>query len=76
MSGPSPSGVPALSACPFCGGWGRQSKVLRDGYDKWKDDPEGEAWAHFVVCNSCSAQGGWAKTPGNAVRLWNARAGQ
>ncbi len=55
--------------CPFCGGEGIPSKDLRDGCL----DGEPDAYAHYVRCRSCAAQGGWTKTPGNAVRLWNTR---
>lgn len=34
---------------------------------------EPDAWAHFVICRSCAAQGPWFKTPGNATRMWNTR---
>lgn len=59
-----------LLPCPFCQGQPRRDRTLRDGCE----DGEPDAWAYFVRCISCAAQGGWAKTPGNADRHWNLRA--
>lgn len=61
----------ALSKCPFCGGVARLDQTLRDGYQKCQEDED--AWAHFVICNSCAAQGGWAKSQSGAIRWWNTR---
>jgi hypothetical protein len=58
--------------CPFCGGEPIPSKALRDGYENYQDDPD--AWARFIVCRSCGAQGGWCKSSeAGAWRLWNMR---
>jgi len=57
--------------CPFCGGDTNIDKILRDGYEKYPDDPD--AFAYVVRCISCAAEGGWAKTEGNAIRNWNMR---
>ncbi len=58
-----------LKPCPFCGGGPIHEKSLRDGCRE--DEPD--AWAWYVRCRSCAAQGPWFKTPGNAVRFWNQR---
>lgn len=60
-----------LLPCPFCGGLGRRRRVLRDGYEHFQNDRD--AWAHYVVCRSCAAQGGWAKSVSGAARWWNMR---
>lgn len=60
-----------LLPCPFCGGGAVEHSVLRDGYDKWPDDPD--ARAHSVRCRSCAAEGGWAKSASGARRWWNSR---
>lgn len=58
--------------CPFCSGT-RTSvrKLLRDGYEKSPSDPD--AHAYTIVCGSCAAEGGWAKSESGASRLWNTR---
>lgn len=68
---PMPDGAPVLLPCPFCGGDGIPDKTLRKG----RSIAEAEAFAHFIVCRSCATQGPWYKTPGNAARSWNMRAG-
>ena len=60
-----------MKQCPFCNGDPKRDKELRDGYQTMQDDPD--AYAFFVRCVSCGAQGGWAKTEGNADRLWDMR---
>lgn len=51
------------SNCPFCGGKPTLSTITADN---------GET--HYNIrCLSCAAEGGWAKTPGNATRWWNMR---
>ncbi len=60
-----------LQPCPFCSGEGVPDKTLRDGYQNCQDDPA--AYAHFIICRSCAAQGGWAKNPAGAIRWWNMR---
>lgn len=74
--GPQWTRVPAvvLLLCPFCGGAGVPAKVLRDGYEGFPEDPD--AYAHFIHCVSCAAQGGWRKNPAGAVTEWNRRTGQ
>jgi Lar family restriction alleviation protein len=57
--------------CPFCGGEGLRKRVLRRGYANFRDDPD--AYAHYVRCRSCAAQGGWGKSTGTAVMQWNMR---
>jgi Lar family restriction alleviation protein len=59
-----------MKPCPFCAGQGMLAKSLRDGCQ----DGEPDAWAHFVRCRSCGAQGPWFKSAGNAERYWNQRA--
>jgi len=61
----------AVKSCRFCGGEGILDKVLRAGYQDCQDDPD--AFAHFVRCRSCAADGGWGKSVGRAIRLWNMR---
>lgn len=60
-----------LKPCPFCGGNALNDRVLRSGYEAWQDDPD--AYSYFVRCIACAAEGGWAKSPTSAVRLWNTR---
>ena len=58
-----------LRPCPFCEGEALRDKILRDGCKYGEPDD----WAYFNRCRSCAAEGPWAKTPGNADRMWNAR---
>ncbi len=61
-----------LLPCPFCGGDAAMPrKVLRDGYENFRDDPD--AYAHSVACHACAAEGGWAKSESGARRWWNTR---
>lgn len=64
---------PGKATCPFCDGDWILEKHLRDGYGENADDPD--AFAYFVRCISCAAQGGWAKSENGAFHLWNLRAG-
>lgn len=59
----------ALTPCPFCAGEPLMYRVLRDGCR----DGEIEAWAYYVTCRSCAAQGGWGKAPSSGARWWNMR---
>ena len=58
-----------MKPCPFCGGQGIASKVLRGGCK----DGEPDAWAYFIRCRSCAAEGGWMKTESGGLRMWNMR---
>jgi Lar family restriction alleviation protein len=58
--------------CPFCGGEPVIDKQLIDEGSTSSEDPD--AFAYFVVCRSCAAKGGWAKTAAAGNRLWNMRA--
>lgn len=58
--------------CPHCGGDAVLRRDLRNGYENSRKDKD--AWAYYAFCVSCAAQGGWAKTTGNAVRNWEMRA--
>jgi len=59
-----------LKPCPFCGSHDCTiERVLRDGCE----DGEIEAWAYYVACPSCGAQGGWGKSEGTAEHHWNMR---
>ena len=58
-------------ACPFCGGAAEHNSELRPGYAECPEDSN--AWAHFYVCLSCTAVGGWAKSETAALRMWNMR---
>ena len=61
-----------LLRCPFCDGEGLPRKALRDGYiGDWENDPD--AYAYFIICRACACQGGWAKSEGGAIKLWNLR---
>ncbi len=60
-----------LQPCPFCAGKGYCSNKIRDGYENYQDDPD--AYAHWVICNSCAATGGWSKSKSGAARMWNLR---
>jgi hypothetical protein len=61
-----------LGPCPFCGGEPIPGNVLRDGYWIYRNDPD--AFAYFIRCRSCAAQGGWSKSgEAGARRLWNMR---
>ena len=63
--------VTDLTPCPFCGGHPYRSQSLREGYENDREDPD--AIAYFVRCNSCAAQGGWAKSKTGGDRLWRTR---
>jgi len=63
--------IPGRASCPFCGGDWVLDKSLRNGYKEHVTDPD--AFAYFVRCVSCAAQGGWAKSESGAFRLWNRR---
>ncbi len=52
-----------LKKCPFCGGKGSIRFAPHDEVDT-------EYW---IVCHSCAAQGGWMKSKGGAIRMWNMR---
>lgn len=60
-----------LDPCPFCGGEGVPDKTLRDGYEN--DQADQDAFAYFVRCVSCAAQGPWRKNQHGAKREWNSR---
>jgi Lar family restriction alleviation protein len=60
-----------LKPCPHCGGQVKLEKALRVGYENCQDDPD--AWAYYVVCVCCAAQGPWRKCEAGAVREWNER---
>lgn len=60
-----------LKNCPFCGGKAMLDKELRDGCK----DEDFEAYAYYYRCISCASQGGWAKSPTSAEKLWNMRKG-
>lgn len=60
-----------LLPCPHCGGNGRPDYALRGGYTQDSTDPD--ALAHYIVCDSCAGQGGWAKSESGAIRNWNMR---
>lgn len=70
-----------LKVCPYCGGEGRLDKdfrfprynFLRKLWARVLNEPE--IWAYTILCRSCAATGGWAKTKGNAIRNWNMRSG-
>jgi hypothetical protein len=66
--------APVLLPCPFCGGdpLPRPERVLRDGHEADEEDPD--AFAYFIRCRCCAAEGGWAKTEFGARRQWNTRA--
>ena len=58
--------------CPFCGGdQSYLGKVLREGYEASKNDPDAHAFT--VVCCSCAAESGWSKSQTGAVKNWNMR---
>ena len=61
----------SVAACPFCGGQGVPYRVLRDGYADAKGDPD--AYAYFVRCRACAAEGPWSKVAAGAERMWNTR---
>lgn len=56
--------------CPFCGGVGEMYRERR--FPTLPDDYDG-AWAYWVACRSCAAQGGWGKSMGTALDRWNWR---
>ena len=61
--------IKAQMLCPFCGGYAELHKQLRGGHTP--DEPE--AYAYFYSCASCACAGGWGKSEGTALRLWNMR---
>ena len=76
MAEPVPSQEPEFvrwqaigTDCPFCGGHATMRRVLRDGCK----DGEPDAWAYYVVCRSCAAQGGGGKSKESALRCWSQR---
>ena len=69
QTGPTPLAIKADTPCPFCGGQAELHKQLRDGHEPY----EAEAYAYFYICASCAACGGWGKSEGTALRLWDMR---
>lgn len=66
------SETPTPLPCPFCGGkLPILDRKMREGYDSWPDDPD--AYAYSYRCRACAATGGWGKSEGSALRLWNLR---
>lgn len=58
--------------CPFCGADRVYlDSVLRDGYDKWPNDPD--AKSYWICCNGCACHGPWMKSSTGAIRFWNMR---
>ena len=55
--------------CPFCGGQPSLHVRPRDGHDPGAEGGR----AYFYTCDSCAAVGGWGKSEGSALRLWNMR---
>jgi Lar family restriction alleviation protein len=55
--------------CPFCGGRAELRDALREG----RAPHDADARAYFYTCDSCAAVGGWAKSSGSALRMWNMR---
>ena len=53
-----------LKKCPFCGGDARIKKTKHVNADDCR---------YYVVCMSCAAEGGWAKSNGGAIVFWNMR---
>jgi hypothetical protein len=66
-----PADPTTLLLCPFCGGAPIEDRALRDGYANYPSDPD--AYAYFIICRSCAAQGGWAKSASGGRRRWNMR---
>lgn len=69
MDEPTPLTIKAEKRCPFCGGIGELHKQLRGGHVP--DEPD--AYAYFYSCDSCACLGGWAKSEGAALYMWNLR---
>lgn len=59
-----------IDNCPFCDGIARTESVPYESLTGIN------AGAHYfwVQCVSCAAQGGWGRSVGMAIRLWNTRA--
>lgn len=55
--------------CPFCGGRAELHSQLREGHVP--DAPDSHAY--FYVCDSCACTGGWGKSDGIALRMWDMR---
>ena len=69
MGEPTPLAIKADAPCPFCGGQAELHKELRGGHAP----DEVEAYAYFYICSSCACTGGWGKSEGAALRMWNMR---
>ena len=70
MAESTPLAIKAKLPCPFCGGCAELHEQLRG--DQAPGDAD--ARAYFYVCGSCAAVGGWGKSEGTALRMWNLRA--
>lgn len=60
-----------LFPCPFDGGEAIPDRELRYGCQ----DGDPDAWAYYIRCRTCAAEGPWKKTPSGADRAWNMRVG-
>ena len=70
MNAPASLAIKAEAPCPFCGGQAELHKQLRGGHEQDKV----EAYAYFYICDSCECAGGWGKSEGTALGMWNMRA--
>lgn len=57
----------SIKGCPFCTG----ERVVMG--KRWSHERLRPIWTYVIRCSSCAATGGWAQTPGNALRNWNMR---
>ncbi len=56
-----------IKSCLFCGGDEVTLRCI------WHLNRLMPCWKYVIVCSSCAAQGGWAKSAGNALHNWNMR---
>lgn len=62
---------PELSPCPFCGS--KDTIATPTDYTYTDNDTGKEIQPYIVFCKKCRTQGPEAKTPTQAIELWQLR---